>query len=111
MENNNPTWHKEAIVQNIDYVVLVYCKAAGFVFCPKNLETPFRVGGDYDGCFPLNAVGALNHYDKYFNRTYKDDVKWFIKFVHKVRSGVDFSLTELEIEKRNLEVISGHWPW
>lgn len=106
-----PKWHTEAKSQNIDYIILVYGKAEGFVFCPSNLESPFRVGGDYDGNFPVTAKGALEHYSRYLNKAYRDELRWFIKYVNKVNQDEDFSLSDLEIEKRQLRVISGRWPW
>ncbi len=111
MKDNLPTWHIEALDQGIDYIVLVYEKAEGFVFCPSNLEMPLRVGGDYDGNCPTTAQGALSHYSGYFNNAFRDRIEWFIKFVRKIENGEDFSLKELDIEKRKLKVIKGKWPW
>ncbi len=111
MASKKPKWHTEAIDQGIDYIVLVYGKAEGFVFCPSNFELPFRVGGDYDGNFPTTAEGALSHFNSYFNKAYLEEVRWFIKYVNKIKNSEDFSLSELEVEKRKLRVISGRWPW
>ena len=111
MNDKLPTWHIEALEQGIDYIVLIYEKAEGFVFCPSNLEKPLRVGGDYDGNMPTTAKGALSHYNGYFNNSFRDRIEWFIEFVRKIEYGEDFSLKDLEIEKRNLRVISGKWPW
>ena len=108
---NQPTWYTEAIEREIDYVVLVYGKAEGFVFCPSNLEKPFRVGGDYDGNMPTTAEGAIEHYTRWLNQAYIEDVSWFMKFVRKVSANEDFSLNDIEIEERKLLTISGKWPW
>ncbi len=105
------TWRKEAIQQNIDFVVILYGKAEGFVFCPKNKKRPFRVGGDYDGSVTATAKGALDYYELHFNRHFEKDVAWFIPFVKKVKSNQDFSLADLNIKGRKLSVISGDWPW
>lgn len=106
-----PTWYKEAVRGGINYIVLIYEKAEGFAFCPTNLEYPFRVGGDYDGNFPVSAGGALAHYHGYFSEYFKDRVEWFIPFVEKVQRNEDFSLLELDISARELNVIQGQWPW
>ncbi|BDM83718.1 hypothetical protein [Acaryochloris marina] len=111
MTNQKPTWHEEAISKGIDYIVIVYEKAEGFVFCPSNLEYPFRVGGDYDGNFPTNAEGALIHYRDYLNPAYQERISWFIEFVDKLNRSEDFSLDDLNIESHNLRVIKGRWPW
>lgn len=106
-----PTWHKESIERKIDYIVLVYGKAEGFVFCPSNIEKPFLVGGDYGGNFQKDAMGAIYHFTNYLNQAYVDEVSWFMEFVRKVHLGEDFSLDDIEIEKRSLHIISGSWPW
>ncbi len=111
MSDQFPTWHKEALEQGIDYIVLVYEKAEGFVFCPSNLEKPLRVGGDYDGNHPVTAEGALMHYNGYFNKAFKGRVEWFVPYLRNIERGVDFSLKDLEIEERGLRVIRGRWPW
>ena len=111
MNQEQPSWYNEAIEREIDYIVIVYEKAEGFVFCPSNLEYPFRVGGDYGGNFPTNAEGALNHYHKYFNKAFSERVSWFIKYVEKVARNKDFSLDDLQIDSRSLRVIKGKWPW
>ncbi|MEM8604244.1 MAG: hypothetical protein AAGF24_10465 [Cyanobacteria bacterium P01_H01_bin.121] len=111
MADQLPTWHIEALEQGIDYIILVYQKAEGFVFCPSNLEHPFRVGGDYDGSLSTTAQGAFRHYHDFLNDAFRDRIEWFIEFVLKVNNGEDFSLNELEIEKRNLNIIKGQWPW
>ena len=106
-----PSWHREALAQGIDYIVLVYEKAEGFVFCPSRLERPFRVGGDYDGNWHVSTEDALDYYQRFFNQAFRDRVEWFIPFVEKVRAGQDFSLQDLNIEQRRLRVIQGRWPW
>ena len=106
-----PSWHREALAQGIEYIVLVYEKAEGFVFCPSRLERPFRVGGDYDGNWHVSTAGALDYYQRFFNQGFRDRVEWFIPFVEKVRDGEDFSLQDLNIEQRRLRVIQGRWPW
>jgi hypothetical protein len=111
MTRQLPTWHIEALQRRIDSIVLVYEKAEGFAFCPSNLEKPFRVGGDYDGNWPTTAAGALNYCRQYFHSAYLERVKWFFPFVQRVNDQQDFSLEDLEIEKRSLRVISGPWPW
>lgn len=111
MKKQIPTWHQEAIAQGIDYIIIVYEKAEGFVFCPGNLETPFRIGGDYDGSFPTDAVGALEHYHKYLNPAFKDRISWFIKFVEKVARNEDFSLNDLKQKSYPVRIIKGRWPW
>lgn len=108
---NAPHWHRQALQRDIDFIVLVYCKAEGFVFCPKNLARPFRVGGDYGGNFEANAQQALDHYQRYFNRAFAQQVDWFIPYVHKVLHGVNFGLDALQIERRQLKTIRGRWPW
>ena len=111
MKKKLPTWHTEALEQGIDFIVLVYGKAEGFVFCPSNLEEPFRVGGDYGGCFPTDADGAQRHFDHYINKAYRNQVSWFMPYVQRVRMGQDFSLDRLKIDERELHVIKGRWPW
>jgi hypothetical protein len=106
-----PSWHREANELGIDYLVLVYEKAEGFVFCPRNRPLPFRVGGDYGGNFEVTADGALDHYERCFNRGFDARVAWFIPFVRRVAKNQDFSLRDLKLESRTVKVIRGKWPW
>lgn len=105
------TWHQQAKEQGIDYIIIVYEKAEGFVFCPRNLEFPFRVGGDYNGSYPTNAQDALDYYNHYLNKAFTDRLTWFIPFVEKIVHGEDFSLDDLKIDTRSVQVIKGKWPW
>lgn len=111
MQKPKPTWQRQAEERGIDYIVIVYGKAEGFVFCPSNLEHPFRVGGDYGGSFPTNAEGALSHYNSYLNQAYTDRIAWFIPFVEKAARGEDFSLDDLGLDSRAVQIIKGRWPW
>ena len=111
MQKNNPTWFRQAKARGINYIIIVYEKAEGFVFCPSNPELPFRVGGDYDGSFPTNAKGALSHFENGLNKAFTERIAWFIPFVEKVMHGEDFSLDDLEIDTRTLQMIKGKWPW
>ena len=106
-----PTWHQQAEELEIDYIILVYGKAEGFVFCPRNLEKPFRVGGDYDGNWHVTAEGALHHYERFFNKYFLDRVKWFMPYVKMISEGIDFSLDDLKLDKREVRIIQGSWPW
>ena len=98
MSKNLPTWHTEAIAQGIDYIVLFYGKAEGFVFCPSNLELPFRVGGDYNGNWPISAKYALEYSQKYLHISFNNEFNWMTEFIEKIINNQDFSLSELEIE-------------
>ena len=113
MNNELPSWNREALEQGIDYIILVYGKAEGFVFCPSNLEKPFRVGGDYDGNWHVTADGALEYCQKYLHKAYNEPVLWFVPYIEMILDDQDFSLSELEkdIEQRDLRVIKGRWPW
>jgi hypothetical protein len=113
MSLNTPKWHIQAIDQGIDYIILVYGKAEGFAFSPSNLEKPFRVGGDYDGNWSVTAEGALDYCQKYLHKAYKEHVLWFVPYIEKIILEQGFSLSELdkEIQKRNLRIIKGRWPW
>ncbi len=111
MSESLPTWHKQALERGINYIVIVYSKAEGFVFCPSNLEQPFRVGGDYHGCCECNAEGALYHYHNYLNEAYRDQIAWFIPYVRRVGQNEDFSLDEMNLNKRKVSIIEGDWPW
>ncbi len=113
-----PTWHREAIEREIYHIILWYTKADGFVFSPSNLEEPFRVEGDYYGSLPTNAIGALRYYEHMLethNRTrspdFVDHVSWFIKFLNKIIENKDFSLDDLQLETREVEIRKGRWPW
>jgi hypothetical protein len=106
-----PTWHLEAIEQGLHFIVLVYEKAEGFVFCPTNLECPFRVGGDYNGNLPTSAEGALNYLNSHFHSAFHDRIEWFIPFLNKVAQRDDFSLVDLQLETRSVRLIKGPWPW
>ncbi|MBF2054264.1 MAG: hypothetical protein IGS03_12505 [Candidatus Sericytochromatia bacterium] len=106
-----PTWHQEALAQGIDYIVLIYEKAEGFAFCPSRLDTPFRVGGDYDGNFITTAEGALDYYERFFHKAFIGRIQWFIPYLHKVHAAEDFSLQDLKLKERKLRVIKGRWPW
>ena len=111
MKNYKPAWYKQAKEQGIDYIVIVYEKAEGFIFCPSNLEYPFRVGGDYNGNYPTCAQGALTHYTHYLNKAFTDRLSWFLPFVEKVANDEDFSLDDLELYNHSVRVIKGKWPW
>lgn len=118
MEQLTPTWHREALERGIDYIILVYHKADGFVFCPSNLLQPFRVEGDYDGSVPIDAVGALAYYERMLaphNRKRSPDfterVTWFVEFLQKILRHEDFSLDDLQLDRRAVEIRKGRWPW
>lgn len=118
MQKKIPTWHAEAVQRGIDYIILWYTKADGFVFCPSNLQEPFRVDGDYNGSMPTNAMGALRYYEdmlKPHNRTrspdFVDRVSWFIEFLNKIIESKNFSLDDLQLETREVKIIKGRWPW
>ncbi|MBD2392792.1 hypothetical protein H6G11_00790 [Cyanobacterium aponinum FACHB-4101] len=106
-----PTWYQEAIARGIDFIVIVYEKAEGFVFCPSNLETTFRVGGDYDGSFYTNGEGALRHYYNCLNPAFEEKIAWFIPFVNKIVNKEDFSLDDLTLNHHPIRIIKGRWPW
>jgi hypothetical protein len=113
-----PTWHQEAIARNIDYIILVYHKADGFVFCPSDLEKPFRVEGDYNGSVPVTAQDALHYYQgmqtpaqRVRSPEFIEQVAWFIDFVYKIDRNEDFSLTDLHLTTRKVQIYSGRWPW
>ncbi len=105
MKEYKPTWHKEAKEQGINCIVIVYEKAEGFIFCPSNLEYPFRVGGDYEGNHPANAQDALKHYNIFLNKAFTDRIAWFIPFVEKVARKEDFSLDALKLDSRSVKII------
>lgn len=111
MNTFRPTWHEQALDEGIDYIVIVYSKAEGFVFCPSNLDLPFRVGGDYGGNFEVTAEGALDHFNNYLNEAYRDQIAWIIPFVRRVIQQQDFSLDEMKLDDRKVSIIKGRWPW
>lgn len=118
MERQVPTWHREALERGIDFIILAYDKADGFVFCPSNLEKPFRVDGDYDGSRPVDAAGALRYYNSMLeqynmtrNPNFVGRVSWFSEFLHKIVANEDFSLDDLQLETRAVLVRKGPWPW
>ncbi|EAZ89946.1 hypothetical protein [Crocosphaera chwakensis] len=107
-----PTWHLEALKDEINYIVLVYEKAEGFVFCPTNLHKPFRVGSNYDGNYPTDAAGAFSYYRSSFNQAFLNRVDWFIPFLQKIEQAEDFSLDDLQFSMRPyLRLLKGSWPW
>jgi len=106
-----PTWHREAKELGLRYIVITYGKAEGLAFCPQNLEKPFRVGGDYDGNWPVTPEGALEHMERWFNRYFIDNVEWFLPYIEKVANGVDFSLDDLKLDDRRVMLVHGPWPW
>ena len=111
MQKSRPTWQRQAEERGIDYIVILYGKAAGFVFCPSNPEYPFRIGGDYDGCHPTDAYGALAHYNSDLQRKYADVIGWFMPFAEKIAKGEDFSLDDLALDSRQVRIFKGKWPW
>jgi len=94
-----------------NFIVLLYEKAEGFVFCPTNLDYPFRVGGDYDGCLPTTAAHALSYLKIGFNSYFKGRVEWFTPFLEKIVQGEDFSLDDLQLDSRSMQLIKGDFPW
>ena len=111
MSSETPRWHREALERHIDWIVLTYSKAEGFVFCPTNLELPFRVGGDYDGSFPVSAEGALRYIERNLHPAYVDEVVWIAPFIQRIVNDEDFSLDELQLSSRKVRLIRGKWPW
>jgi len=114
VEKRIPAWHREAIERKIDHIILWYSKADGFVFCPSNLEEPFRVNGDYNGSMPTNALGALRYYEDMLephnrnrNPNFTDQVSWFIEFLNKIMKNEDFSLDDLQLETRQADIRKG----
>lgn len=108
---HEPRWSREAHERGIDFIVLVYEKAEGFVFCPTNPEALFRVGGDYGGCFPTTAEGARSYLDRAFHDAFRDRITWFLPFLEKIIAGRDFSLDDLDLDNRRARIIEGRWPW
>jgi hypothetical protein len=111
MDKASATWHREATERGINFIVLIYSKAEGFVFCPTNWEYPFRLQGDYDGSLPTTAEGALSYWHEALHPAYGDRVAWFIPFLEKIVKGEDFSLDELDLDNRSVRLIKGKWPW
>ncbi|GEM_PF-2056190 len=105
-----PTWHKEAKEQGIDYIILFLTKGEGFVFCPSNLEYPFGMGGTHGGTHPVSVDRILNDLREFFHPGFRGEIDWFTPFIEKIVEGVDFSLDDLELEKRRVRIISGDWP-
>jgi len=106
-----PRWLIEARARGIDFIVLVYEKAEGFVFCPTDPEHLFRVGGDYNGAYPVTATSARRYLDRDVNRAFHDRVMWFSPFLDKILAGEDFSLDDLDLEHRRARTLEGRWPW
>ncbi|MFC3192733.1 hypothetical protein ACFODZ_00635 [Marinicella sediminis] len=111
MSKTLPTWHCEALDQGLDYVVLVFNHTAGLVFAPAHLKQPFRVGGGYDGNWPVDAQGALEHIRDDLPKSHRESCSWFIPFVQKVHDQQDFSLHDMGLDKRAVRLIRGPWPW
>ncbi len=111
MQDPSTTWHRDAIDRGIDYIVLTYDKAEGLVFCPTHTDHLFRIGGDYDGAFPVTAEQALAYFQTEFNPVFVDRVQWFIPWLEKITRGEDFSLDDLQLDTRNVRLITGKWPW
>lgn len=113
MSQTLKTWQREAIEKGINFIVLYYDKADGLIFCPTNLEHPFRLGGDYNGCLPTTAGGALSYFK--FNprpgSALVDRVEWFLPFLEMMVRGEDFSLEDLHLETRSVRIIKGEFPW
>ncbi|NBD31881.1 MAG: hypothetical protein GVY17_02630 [Cyanobacteria bacterium] len=101
-KNSDPTWHIQALERKINFIVLLYEKAEGFVFCPTNLDYPFRVGGDYDGCLPTTATHAFSYLKIGFNSYFQARVKWFVPFLEKIVQGENFSLDDLELDNHSV---------
>lgn len=111
MDNAATRWHREATARGLDFIVLVYDKAEGFVFCPTNPDYPFGIGGDYNGCMHTTAAGAQQHVDHGLKPAYRDRIEWFIPYLRAVVRGEDFSLDDLQLETRKVRLIHGKWPW
>lgn len=103
-----PTWHQEALEQNIGYIVLAYNKADGFIFCPDHLARPFGVGGAHGGSYDVTTEIAVDHFEKFFLK--RGELKWFYPFLGRVYFKEDFSLSELNLEKRQVLILArGRW--
>ncbi|WP_309383164.1 hypothetical protein [Cerasicoccus frondis] len=111
MSSLRPTWNREAIDRGLHFIVLFYEKADGFVFCPSNLDKPFRVGGDYDGNWPVAAEHGCEYLQMRLNQHFRERVEWFIPFSEKVVAGVDFSLDDLPLAEHSVRLVHGEWPW
>jgi hypothetical protein len=111
MEKQNPTWYQDAIDQKIDFIVFIYNRIEGFAFCPSNLEKPFHCGGDDLAHGFVTPEIAFNIYNYDMSRELRDRIFWFAKYIEMVYLEEDFSLKELDLENRDVRVISGKWPW
>ena len=111
MDYIDSTCYRQATARGLHYIVLVYEKADGFVFCPTNAERPFRVGGDYDGCLPVSASHGLDYLKHHLRSPLRERAGWFIPFAEKIVRGEDFSLDDLQLETRTVRLIHGQWPW
>lgn len=111
MDPVDSQWYREANTRGLHYIVLVYEKAEGFVFCPTDAEHPFRVGGDYDGCRPVNAAQGLDYLKRSLQWAYRQRAEWLIPFAERIARGENFSLDDLQLETRKVRLIHGQWPW
>ncbi|MDX1571626.1 MAG: hypothetical protein R3200_14190 [Xanthomonadales bacterium] len=110
MNAKPPTWHREALEQNIDYIFVFHDKAEGLIFQPRNLTKPFLIGGDHGGGYPMDAASAIREYENNFARRYQRRGAWFLKYMEMVRDGADFSLSDLERERPSLKIKRSGWP-
>jgi len=111
MDISDTRWHREAVDRGLHYIVMVYEKVEGFVFCPTDTEHPFRVGGDYDGCLPVDAAVGLDYLKRSLQWAYRERAEWFTPFAERIVRGEDFSLDDLQLETRKVRLIHGRWPW
>lgn len=99
-----PTWHKDAIAQQVQHIIIVYDRAEGLIFKPADLEQPFRIGGTDCGGYPMDAMATLYEYEHNFPKSHQRMAAWFIPFVEKVANLEDFSLNDLQVEQRSLKM-------
>ena len=111
MEKQIPTWHKEAVAGNIDHIVFFQHRNVGFAFCPSDLEKPFHCGGSDLAHGFVTAEVALEIYYYDLSRELRKTISWFGKYIEMIYLEEDFSLKELDLENRGIQIYSGKWPW
>ena len=102
-----PTWHREAVERGIDSIVFFLEQAEGFVWSPSRPEGVFGLGGTHVGTYPVSATYVWEQGREQLGDRYLPRIRWFLPFLEKIVQGEDFSLDDLELERRpSVRVIS-----
>lgn len=100
----DPTWHREAKAQGLRHIVICSNMSKGLIFAPSDLNYPFLVGGGHQGAMPVSSKLALGYIEENLMNPFFRQPDWFFSYVVKVNNHIDFSLTDLKLDQRDVRI-------